>query len=59
MTTNLITKKYYEEHPNITIRADLPKEILTFIKNLKKINKGSKWINEAIKQKYNQEIKIK
>lgn len=48
----LISQEYYERRPNITIRADLPKKILKFIKNLKKINQGSKWINEAIKEKY-------
>ena len=53
----IIAKEYYKKHPNITIRADLSKEILRFIKKLKRINKGSKWINEAIKEKYMREKK--
>ena len=51
----LIAEEYYKKHPNITIRADLPKKILTFIKKLKRMNKGSQWINEAIKEKYRRE----
>jgi len=44
--------EYNEKRPLITIRSDLPKEIMQFIKSLKRLNKGSKWINEAIKEKY-------
>jgi len=51
----LIAKEYYKKRPNITIRADLPKEILKFIKKLKRLNQGSKWINEAIEEKYQRE----
>ncbi len=54
---NLITKEYYKKRPNITIRTDLSKEILRFIKKLKRLNQGSKWINEAIKEKYRREEK--
>ena len=55
MNKNLIAQAYYKKHPNITIRASLSKEILKFIKKLKRINKGSEWINEAIKEKYRRE----
>lgn len=50
-----VSEEYYKRRPNITIRADLPKEILKFIKSLKRVNQGSKWINEAIKEKYDRE----
>ena len=50
-----VKNKYNVEKPLLTIRSDLPKEILDFIKSLKKLNKGSKWINEAIKEKYDRE----
>jgi len=51
----LIAKEYYKRRPNLTIRADLPKEILKFIKKLKRINQGSVWINQSIKEKYERE----
>lgn len=50
-----LSEEYYERRPNITIRADLPKKILDFIRKLKKISQGSKWINEAIIEKYERE----
>ncbi|MGD9276807.1 MAG: hypothetical protein PVJ67_06570 [Candidatus Pacearchaeota archaeon] len=53
--TEIINKKYNKERPLLTIRTDLPKEILKFIKELKAINEGSKWVNEAIKEKYSKE----
>ncbi len=53
----IISKEYYERRPNLTIRADLSKEILDFIKKLKRVNQGSKWINQAIKEKYEREEK--
>ena len=49
--------KYNEERPLITIRSDLNKEIMRFIKNLKKKNKCSKWINDAILKKYKEDKK--
>jgi len=52
---HLISDSYYKKHPNITIRANLPKEILEFIKKLKQRNLGSRWINDAIKEKYYRE----
>lgn len=53
--TELINKNYNKERPLLTIRTDLSKEILKFIKELKLINEGSKWVNEAIKEKYSRE----
>jgi hypothetical protein len=50
-----VKNKYNVEKPLLTIRSDLPKEIIDFIKKLKKLNKGSQWINEAIKEKYERE----
>jgi len=52
-----IKNKYNEERPLLTIRSDLPREILQHIKKLKKLNKGSKWINQAIIEKYERESK--
>jgi len=48
-------EEYYEKRPLISIRSNLPKKILKFIKELKKLNKGSKWINQAIIEKYERE----
>lgn len=53
--SELINKNYNKQRPLLTIRTDLPKEILKFIKELKLINEGSKWVNEAIKEKYSRE----
>lgn len=50
-----VKNKYNVERPLLTIRSDLPREILSFVKKLKKLNKGSKWINEAIIEKYDRE----
>jgi len=46
---------YIETKPLITIRSKLPKGILNFIKKLKRKNRGSRWINEAIIEKFNRE----
>ena len=62
MKNNLGKKQktnYYERRPLISIRSDLPKEILAFIKKLKRVNQGSKWINTAIREKYEREKKLK
>lgn len=48
----MINKEYNKKRPLITIRADLNRDILRFIHGLKRKNLGSKWINEAIKEKY-------
>lgn len=56
--TKLIKYNYNRKRPLLTIRTDLPKEILKFIKELKRLNKGSKWVNEAIKEKYERKKKL-
>lgn len=50
-----VKNKYNAERPLITIRSDLPPKIISFIRRLKKLNKGSQWINQAIIEKYNRD----
>ncbi len=52
MGDKIIKWNYNRKRPIVAFRADLPKEILEFIKELKGKNKGSKWLNEAVKEKY-------
>ncbi len=53
--TKLVNKIYNQERPLLTIRSNLPDEIMKFIKKLKSLNKGSEWINEAIVEKWERE----
>lgn len=50
--------KYNEERPLLTIRSDLPPRILKFIRELKRLNKGSQWINEAIQEKFHRDARL-
>ena len=53
-----VKNQYNVERPLLSIRSDLPPRILKFIKELKRLNKGSQWINEAIKEKYSRDARI-
>jgi len=53
--TKIVNPLYNRDRPLITIRSSLPKEILAFIKSLKRLNKASAWINEAIIEKWDGE----
>jgi hypothetical protein len=48
---------YIETKPLITIRAKLPKKIMKFIRDLKSRNDCSRWVSEAILEKYEKENK--
>lgn len=51
----MITEEYNTKKPLLTIRSSLSQDILTFIKSLKRLNRASAWINEAIIEKYMRE----
>jgi len=51
----MIDKDYNKRKPLITFRSNLNKSILKFLYKLKRKNKCSMWISEAIKEKYARE----
>ena len=48
----MIDKEYNKRKPLIAFRSNLNKTILRFLYKLKRKNKCSMWISEAIKEKY-------
>jgi len=55
----LIDADYSKKQPLITFRSNFTLKIREFIFALKRKNLCSRWINEAIREKYYREHKIK
>jgi hypothetical protein len=51
----LIDEEHNKRQPLITFRSNFNKKLRSFIFKLKRKNKCSKWINEAIAEKYARE----